>query len=68
MKQRYKLCKSFLEGVLTGMTIEEQTTVRFENGKTYGGGGGGSRHKGTGIDAEPEPDTSTSPQAIIATV
>ena len=68
MKQRYKLCKSFLEGVLKDLTIEEQTTVRFENGGTYGGGWSGSRHKVTGIDAEPEPDTSPSPQAIIATV
>ena len=68
MKQRYKVRKTFLEGTLKGITIEEQSTVRFEIGKNYGGGWSGSRYRVTGIDAEPEPDTSPSPQAIIATV
>lgn len=68
MKQRYKVRKTFLEGTLKGITIEEQTTVRFEIGKTYGGGWSGSRYKVTAVDVEPEPNTSPSPQAIIATV
>jgi len=71
MEQRYKVSKTFLEGALKGMTIEEQTTVRFEIGKTYGGGWSGSRYKVTGVEAEPcgsEPDTSPSPQTMIATV
>ena len=68
MKQRYKLCKSFLEGVLKDLTIEEQTTVRFENGRIYGGGWSGSRYKVTAVEVMPEPDISPSPQAIIATV
>ena len=68
MKQRYKVCKSFLEGALKGMTIEEQTTVQFETGRIYGGGWSGSRYKVTAVEVVPEPDTSPSPQAIIATV
>ena len=65
MKQHNKVRKTFLEGVLKGLTID---TVRFVTGGTYGGGWSGSRYRVTGIDAEPEPDTSPSPQAIIATV
>ena len=49
MKQRYKVCKTFLEGVLKGLTIEEQTTVRFENGGTYGGCRTGSRYRSRGL-------------------
>ena len=68
MKQRYKVRKTFLEGTLKGITIEEQSTVRFEIGKNYGGGWSGSRYKVTAVEAMPDPDTSPSPQAIIATV
>ncbi len=67
MKQRYKVCKTLLEGVLKGMMIEEQTTVRFAIGKTYGGCRTGGCYRVTRGVAEPEPDTSPSPQAIIAT-
>ena len=68
MKQRYKVRKTFLEGTLKGITIEEQSTVRFEIGKNYGGGWSGSRYKVTAVEVMPEPDISPSPQAIIATV
>ena len=68
MKQRYKVRKTFLEGALKCMTIEEQSTVRFEIGRIYGGGWSGSRYKVTAVEVEPEPNTSPSPQAMIAAV
>ncbi len=55
MTQTYAVHKTFLEGALEGMTITEQTTVRFEAGKTYGGGWSGSRYRVTGCDLSPNP-------------
>ena len=49
----YTVKKTFLEGALKGTTIEEQTTVRFEIGKTYGGGWSGSRYRVAGCDLSP---------------
>lgn len=50
MNQIYTVHKTFLDGALKGMTITEQTSVRFEAGKTYGGGWTGSRYKVTAIE------------------
>lgn len=49
MKQ-FTVHKTFLEGALKGVTIQEQTNVIFEAGKTYGGGWMGPRYKVTAIE------------------
>ncbi len=49
MKQ-FTVHKTFLEGALKGVTIQEQTNVIFEAGKTYGGGWTGPRYKVVAIE------------------
>lgn len=59
MKQHNKVRKTFLEGVLKGLTID---TVRFVTGRIYGGGWSGSRYKVTGCKpAEPAEPTQSKP-------
>jgi hypothetical protein len=40
----YVITKTFIGGVLKGITIEDRSPVSFEVGKTYGGGATGSRY------------------------
>ena len=49
MKQ-FTVHKTFLEGALKGVTIQEQTNVIFEAGRTYGGGWTGPRYRVTAVE------------------
>lgn len=37
--------KTFIEGTLKGLTIEDRSPVKFEIGKIYGGGWTGSKYR-----------------------
>lgn len=37
--------KTFIEGALEGLTIDDRSPVEFEPGKVYGGGWTGSRYR-----------------------
>lgn len=41
----YIVTKTFISGVLKGITIEDKSPVPFEVGKSYGGYGFGSRYR-----------------------
>lgn len=50
---RYKITKTFIGGILHGMTIEEQTTVKFEEGFVCRKPSGGSPYKITKVEVLP---------------
>lgn len=50
---RYKITKTFIGGILHGMTIEEQTTVKFEEGFACRKPSGGSPYKITKVEVLP---------------
>jgi hypothetical protein len=41
----FTVTKTFLEGALKGLTIEDRSPVAFTIGKVYGGGWTGSRYR-----------------------
>lgn len=41
----FTVSKTFLEGALKGLTVQDRSPVAFEVGKTYGGGWSGSRYR-----------------------
>ena len=43
----YIVTKTFIEGALKSLTIEDRSPVSFEVGKVYGGGWSGSRYRVT---------------------
>lgn len=41
----FTITKKFVSGILKGVTIEERTSVKFEEGRTYQCCAGGSAYK-----------------------
>lgn len=48
----FTVTKTFLEGALKGLTIEDRSPVSFDAGKTYGGGWTGPRYRVTACRKE----------------